>query len=165
MGCLQAPGGHELQVDYWRLIAGAPAGGVEHVLNKDASPDVLLDHRHLVLRGEHATKIMRMRGVALRAFRDYYAAQVVTEVTPPTLVQTQCEGGSTLFKLKYFHEEVGDCVDSPTFAGVSDAVVTTVSGDGAAVAGRRLLHRAVVPRRELQDASTRGRVSSASLRK
>jgi asparaginyl-tRNA synthetase len=53
-----------------------------------------------------ATKIMKMRSIVLRAFRDHYEARNYYEVTPPTLVQTQVEGGSTLFKMNYFGEEV-----------------------------------------------------------
>lgn len=43
----EAPGGHELQVDYWELIGLAPAGGADTVLNEDANPDVQLDNRCL----------------------------------------------------------------------------------------------------------------------
>lgn len=43
-----------------------------------------------------------MRGVTLRAFREFFDKQSVLEVTPPLMVQTQCEGGSTLFKLDYY---------------------------------------------------------------
>ena len=38
----------------------------------------------------------------LSAFRESYASESIIEVTPPCLVQTQVEGGATLFKLDYY---------------------------------------------------------------
>lgn len=97
-----APGGHELVVDYWELIGLAPPGGADAILNEEANPDVQLDNRHIWIRGETTAKILKMRSVVMQAFRSHYFDRGYTEVTPPTLVQTQVEGGATLFKLKYF---------------------------------------------------------------
>lgn len=102
----KAPGGHELKADYWRLIGNAPPGGIENALNQESHIDVQLDQRHLMLRGETLSKIMQFRAILLRAFRDHYQSVEHTEITPPTLVQSQVEGGSTLFKFDYFGEEV-----------------------------------------------------------
>ena len=50
---LQAPGGHELQADYWELIGESPPGGADSILNEDAHIDVQLDNRHIMIRGEN----------------------------------------------------------------------------------------------------------------
>lgn len=97
-----APDGHELKVDFYKLVGLAPAGGADTILNEESHPDVQLDYRHIMVRGETTAKILKMRSVVLNAFRSHYFDRGYNEVTPPTLVQTQVEGGATLFKLKYF---------------------------------------------------------------
>ena len=102
-----APNGHELLVDFWEVIRIAPSGedSFECRLNQEASVDVLLNQRHLVHRGDTATKILKMRSWLLGAFRGHFEDSGYFEVTPPCLVQTQVEGGSTLFELDYFGEK------------------------------------------------------------
>ncbi|XP_019873153.1 asparagine--tRNA ligase, cytoplasmic [Aethina tumida] len=100
-----APGGHELHVDYWELIGLAPPGGADSILNEQALPDVQAENRHIMIRGENTSKVLLMRSILLKAFRDHYLDRGYCEVTPPSIVQTQVEGGSTLFKLDYFGEE------------------------------------------------------------
>lgn len=82
-----APDGHELKVDYYRVIGLAPAGGADTILNEESHPDVQLDNRHILVRGETTSKILKMRSIILNAFRSHYFDRGYYEVTPPTLVQ------------------------------------------------------------------------------
>lgn len=100
-----APGGHELIVDFWEVVGFAPPGGADLVVNETSNVETLLDQRHLALRGEFLSKIMRVRSRVAQCFRDHYFNEGYTEVCPPTMVQTHCESGSTLFKFDYFGEE------------------------------------------------------------
>ncbi|KIJ15564.1 hypothetical protein PAXINDRAFT_169027 [Paxillus involutus ATCC 200175] len=100
----KAPGGHELVVDYWRVLGAAPGAdeAFTNKLNEKSDPSILADLRHLVLRGESASNVLRLRSALLSAFRASYAEHDLLEVTPPCLVQTQVEGGATLFKFDYY---------------------------------------------------------------
>lgn len=99
-----APLNRELHADYFQVI-GAAVGDKDAITNivaEGGDPQKLLDNRHLVLRGDKASSIMKVRSAVLRAFRKTYAEQRCLEVTPPCMVQTQVEGGATLFSFDYY---------------------------------------------------------------
>ncbi|CAN3373291.1 hypothetical protein DIURU_005216 [Diutina rugosa] len=102
-----APGGVELKADYYEVVALAPSGddAFTNKVAEGADPSYLLDMRHLTLRGDQLSAVMKVRAALLRAVRKFYYEESLTEVTPPCMVQTQVEGGSTLFKMDYYGEE------------------------------------------------------------
>ena len=98
--------GYELQATAIKVIGKAPVGddAFTNQLNEESNIDVRLDQRHLVIRGDNATAVLKMRSIVSFAFRQFYRQEGYHEVQPPLMVQNQCEGGSTLFSLKYYDE-------------------------------------------------------------
>lgn len=102
-----APGGVELKADFYEVVGLAPAGedSFSNKVQENADPSLLLDQRHLTIRGETLSSVLKVRASLLSALREFYEEEGIVEVTPPCMVQTQVEGGSTLFKLDYYGEQ------------------------------------------------------------
>lgn len=95
--------GYELRADFWELV-GSSSPDFEALFSKDSSVDIMMNQRHLVMRGSKTSSILRMRSLITQCFREHFFAEGYEEVCPPTLVNTQCEGGSSLFHFDYFGE-------------------------------------------------------------
>ncbi|MHA2363182.1 MAG: asparagine--tRNA ligase [Candidatus Hodarchaeales archaeon] len=96
--------GVEVQIHNMKII-GESSTDIAEEYRPESTPQVLFDKRHLVLRTERSSTILRMRSRILYELRQFFEIESFLEITPPTLVQTQVEGGSTLFPLEYFDEE------------------------------------------------------------
>ncbi|KAJ4259672.1 hypothetical protein NW762_007602 [Fusarium torreyae] len=99
-----APLDRELRADYFRVIAKAP-GGDDAFTNQvpvDGDTQTLLNLRHLALRHEKPAAVMFVRDIVEDAFHTVYKELDIKKVSPPALVQTQVEGGATLFKFDYY---------------------------------------------------------------
>lgn len=92
--------------DYYSIISAAPSGreSRDTLINDQALPQTLYDQRHLVIRNTIPTYVLKIRAAVLAAFRQVYEEDHITEITPPCMVQTQVEGGSTLFGFNYYGE-------------------------------------------------------------
>lgn len=96
----RAPRGREFIVKKIEIVHLAespyPLGKKEH------SPEVLMEKRHLAVRGPRYQAIFKVRSEIINASREFFIQNGYIEVSPPIIVTTACEGGATLFKLDYF---------------------------------------------------------------
>jgi asparaginyl-tRNA synthetase len=96
----RAPYGYELAIEKIKVLSKAQEDFP--ISKKYHGPDFLLDHRHLWLRSKKMHLIMKIRAKVLEAAREWFKSHGYLEVQVPTIVGAACEGGSTLFELKYF---------------------------------------------------------------
>ncbi|MDI6897417.1 MAG: asparagine--tRNA ligase [Methanocella conradii] len=99
----RAPGGKELLATELKLIGTSkdyPIFGRE-----EHNPEVLLDLRHLHVRSKELVAVMKVKDAVLSACREWFRANGFYEVTPPIIISSACEGGSTLFEVKYFEDK------------------------------------------------------------
>jgi len=98
----RAPGGYEISVDAISVIGLAELFPIA----KDKSEEFLRDVRHLWLRSRKMNLVMKVRGEVLEFAREYFKSQGFTEVSPPMFISAAVEGGSTLFGVKYFDQNL-----------------------------------------------------------
>ena len=96
----RAPGGYELKVTAVNIIGYAE----KFPITKDQSEEWLRENRHLWLRSRKLTSIMKIRSTITGAIHNFFRNLGYHEFTPPILTPSACEGGSTLFEVKYFED-------------------------------------------------------------
>ena len=77
----------------------------EYPIGEYQSDELLLDKRHLALRTRKMIAIAKVRASVLHYGRRWFVENGWMEVTAPTIVKGAVEGGSTLFKLRYFDQD------------------------------------------------------------
>jgi asparaginyl-tRNA synthetase len=97
----RAPTGYEILVEDFELIGESDT----FPITKDQSIDFLAEKRHLWLRSRKMISIMKIRSTIFKAIHDYFRSEGFYEYHSPIFQSVQCEGGSTLFEVKYFDKK------------------------------------------------------------
>ncbi len=98
---VRAPQGFELEASELEIVDYAEP----FPITKDQSPEFLLDNRHLWLRSQKLTSILKIRSTVIYAIHQFFRKQGFFEFDAPVLQPNQCEGGSTLFEVKYYEDK------------------------------------------------------------
>jgi asparaginyl-tRNA synthetase len=96
----RAPGGKEIHATKFRVISFSE----EFPISRDQSVEFLLDNRHLWLRSRKLTTVMKIRSTLIGAIHSFFRSHDFYEFHPPILQPNQCEGGATLFEVKYYKD-------------------------------------------------------------
>jgi len=98
----RAPGGFEISMEKLKIVGLAET----FPITRDQSEEFLRDVRHLWLRSRKMRTIMKIRSEVLRFVDDFFRSRGFFEVSPPMFISSACEGGATLFGLKYFDKQL-----------------------------------------------------------
>ncbi|MBN2423212.1 asparagine--tRNA ligase [Candidatus Woesearchaeota archaeon] len=96
----RAPSGYELLVKDLEVVQFAEP----FPITKDFSPEFLLDKRHLWIRSRKLTSVFKIKHTVIGAIHKFFRDKGYYEFPPPIFQPMMCEGGSTLFQVKYFND-------------------------------------------------------------
>ena len=95
-------GGYEIKGNNLHVYNVADA---DYPIGEFQSVELLLDNRHLSLRARKMIAIAKIRSSVLKFARNWLITNDWIEITAPVIVKGAVEGGSTLFKVKYFNND------------------------------------------------------------
>ena len=97
----RAKGGYEV------VATGMEVIGASHdfpITPKEHGVDYLMDRRHLWIRTERQTAILKVRHEVVNAVRDFFNGEGFILADTPIFTPAACEGTSTLFPVQYFED-------------------------------------------------------------
>jgi asparaginyl-tRNA synthetase len=97
----RAKGGYELTATALDVIG--PAQDYP-ITPKEHGVDYLMDRRHLWIRTERQTSILKVRHEVINAVRDYFNSNGFILADTPIFTPAACEGTTTLFPVQYFDD-------------------------------------------------------------
>ncbi|HEX2868453.1 MAG TPA: asparagine--tRNA ligase [Ignavibacteriales bacterium] len=95
----RAVGGYEMDVLDLKPISEATD---YPITPKEHGVEFLMDKRHLWLRSQRQTAILKIRHRIVKAVRDFFDDRGFTLMDAPIITPSACEGTSTLFATDYF---------------------------------------------------------------
>ena len=107
----RAPGGHEIVITSGKIIGEVnpenPFPITESAMESSdgGETEFLLDNRHLYLRTNRMTTMLKIRSSVFGAIHSYFRNLDFIEYQAPNFVAGAVEGGSTLFEVPYFPSE------------------------------------------------------------
>src|SRR5689334_18480822 len=96
------PGNYELIANGLEIVNEA---NDYPITPKEHGVDYLMDRRHLWIRAERQTAILRVRHEIINAVRDFFNNEGFILADTPIFTPAACEGTTTLFPVEYFDDE------------------------------------------------------------
>ena len=97
----RAPSGYEIDVEKFKVVGESDSFPIQ----KDQSIEFLADNRHLWLRSQYMSSILKIRSTVFGAIHDYFRTHDFYEYQSPIFQSVQCEGGATLFNVPYYDQK------------------------------------------------------------
>jgi asparaginyl-tRNA synthetase len=115
----RAKGGYEIDVQ------SIEVHGASHdypITPKEHGVDYLLDRRHLWIRSERQTAILRIRHEVIDGVRDFLNGRGFILADTPIFTPAACEGTTTLFPVQYFEDATAFLTQSGQLYNEADAM-------------------------------------------
>ena len=97
----RAPGGFELDLAALEVVGPS----VDYPITpKEHGVDFLMDRRHLWIRSERQSAVLRVRAEVIAAVRSFFDDRGFILADTPIFTPAACEGTTTLFPVQYFDE-------------------------------------------------------------